>query len=179
MQMLQVKIRTWRTTFLFFASLVKKRLDLRRGSVHLDQIFNYLKIDDLITTSGQPTESEFELIKQAGFQTVVNLAPHDVENSLSDEPALLRRLSLDYIHIPVDFRNPTETDFSAFCSVLDELRDKKVWIHCAANMRVSAFFFRYRTEKLGVDASLAKDDLNQIWEPFYYWKPFMSGTLKN
>ncbi|MAI94412.1 MAG: phosphatase [Halieaceae bacterium] len=177
--MLQVKLRTWRTTLLFFGSLVKKRLGLRPGSVRLDQIFNYLKIDDLVTTSGQPSECEFELIKQAGFRTVVNLAPHDAENALSDEAALLRRLSLDYVHIPVDFSNPTETDFSAFCRVLDELREKKIWIHCAANMRVSAFFFRYRTEKLGVDSSLAKHDLNQIWEPFDYWKPFMSGMLKN
>ena len=177
--MLQVKIRTWRTTLLFFASLVKKRLRLRPGPVALDQIFNYFKIDDRISTSGQPSESEFDLIKQAGFQTVVNLAPHGAENSLADEAGLLQRLTLEYVHIPVDFRNPAETDFSAFCDVLDKLREKKVWIHCAANMRVSAFLFRYRTEKLGVDSSLAKHDLNQIWEPFDYWKLFMSGGLKD
>ena len=37
--------------------------------------------------------------------------------------------------------------------------------------------FRYRTEQLGVDPSRAKLDLNQIWEPFDYWRPFMSGDL--
>mgnify|MGYP001182597172 CR=1 FL=1 len=177
--MLQIKIRTWRTSILFFTSLVKKRLRLSRGSVRLNQIFNYLRIDDQCSTSGQPSEGEFELIKDAGFRTVINLAPHDAENSLSDESGLLKSLSLDYVHIPVDFFKPNETDFSIFCNVMDNLREEKVWVHCAANMRVSAFLFRYRTEKMGVDRSLAKHDLNRVWEPFDYWKPFMSGDLKN
>ena len=177
--MLQIKIRTWRTSILFFTSLVKKRLRLSRGSVRLNQIFNYLRIDDQRSTSGQPSEGEFELIRDAGFRTVINLAPHDAENSLSDESGLLKSLSLDYVHIPVDFFKPNETDFSIFCNVMDNLREEKVWVHCAANMRVSAFLFRYRTEKMGVDRSLAKYDLNRVWEPFDYWKPFMSGDLKN
>ncbi|OUU06538.1 MAG: hypothetical protein CBB90_00745, partial [Gammaproteobacteria bacterium TMED30] len=99
--MLKIKIRTWRTSILFFTSIVKKRLRLRPDSVRLNQIFNYQKIDDQLSTSGQPSEGEFELIKGAGFQTVINLAPHDAENSLRDEAGLLRNLSLDYIHIPV------------------------------------------------------------------------------
>ena len=177
--MLKIKIRTWRTSILFFTSIVKKRLRLRPDSVRLNQIFNYQKIDDQLSTSGQPSEGEFELIKGAGFQTVINLAPHDAENSLRDETGLLRSLSLDYVHIPVDFLKPNETDFSTFCNVLDNLREKKVWVHCAANMRVSAFLFRYRTEKMGVDRSLARHDLNRIWEPFDFWKPFMSGDLRN
>ena len=147
--------------------------------MRLNQIFNYQKIDDQLSTSGQPSEGEFELIKGAGFQTVINLAPHDAENSLRDEAGLLRNLSLDYIHIPVDFFKPNETDFSTFRTVMDNHRAEKVWVHCAANMRVSAFLFRYRTEKIGVDRSLKKHELNRIWEPFDFWKPFMSDDLRN
>ena len=158
---------------------MQKKLRLRSDSVRLNQIFNYQKIDDQLSTSGQPSEGEFELIKGAGFQTVINLAPHDAENSLRDEAGLLRNLSLDYIHIPVDFFKPNETDFSTFRTVMDNHRAEKVWVHCAANMRVSAFLFRYRTEKIGVDRSLKKHELNRIWEPFDFWKPFMSGDLRN
>ena len=147
--------------------------------MRLNQIFNYQKIDDQLSTSGQPSEGEFELIKGAGFQTVINLAPHDAENSLRDEAGLLRNLSLDCIHIPVDFFKPNETDFSTFRTVMDNHRAEKVWVHCAANMRVSAFLFRYRTEKIGVDRSLKKHELNRIWEPFDFWKPFMSDDLRN
>ena len=158
---------------------MQKKLRLRSDSVRLNQIFNYQKIDDQLSTSGQPSEGEFELIKGAGFQTVINLAPHDAENSLRDEAGLLRNLSLDYIHIPVDFFKPNETDFSTFRTVMDNHRAEKVWVHCAANMRLSAFLFRYRTEKIGVDRSLKKHELNRIWEPFDFWKPFLSGDLRN
>ena len=178
-QMLAIKLRTWRTTFLFFSSLVRKKLRLSSGCKRLNQIFNYLKIDDNFSTSGQPSEGDFELISQAGFKTVINLAPHNVENSLKDEAGLLQSLSIEYVHIPVDFFNPKEIDFRNFCDALNQLRGQKVWIHCAANMRVSAFLFRYRTEQLGVDPSRAKLDLNEIWEPFDYWRPFMSGGLRD
>ena len=102
--MLQINIRTWRTSILFFTLLVKKRLRLRLRSVRLDQIFNYLKSDDQLSTFGHAFEDECELIRDADFQTVVNLAPHDGENSLRDEAGLLRNLSLDYVHIPVDLQ---------------------------------------------------------------------------
>ena len=73
---------------------------------------------------------------------------------------------------------PNKTDFSIFRTVRENHRAEKVWIHCAANMRVSAFLFRYGPEKKGVDRLSAKHDLNRIWGPFDYWKPFMSGDLK-
>lgn len=177
--MVAIKLRTWRTTFLFFNSLVRRKFGLSPNCKHLNQIFNYLRIDDNFSTSGQPSESDFELISQAGFQTVINLAPHNVENSLKDEAGLLHGLSIEYVHIPVDFLNPKEIHFRTFCDALNKRRGQKVWIHCAANMRVSAFLFRYRTEQLGMDALQAKLDLNQIWEPFDYWKPFMSGGLRD
>ena len=177
--MLVIKLRTWRTTFLFFNSLVRRKFGFSAGCKRLNQIFNYLKIDDILSTSGQPCESDFELTRQAGFQTVINLAPHNVENFLKDEAGLLQGLSIEYVHIPVDFFNPEEIDFRTFCDALNKRRGQKVWIHCAANMRVSAFLFRYRTEQLGMDSLQVKLDLNQIWGPFDYWKPFMSGGLRD
>ena len=131
-----------------------------------------------MSTFSHPSEDECELIKEAGFQTVVNLAPHDAERSLKDEAGLFRNLSLDYVHMPVDFFKPNETDFSIFRTVRENHRAEKVWIHCAANMRVSSFLFRYRPEKMGVDRLLAKHDLNRICGPFDYWKSFISMDLK-
>ncbi|MDC2963577.1 protein tyrosine phosphatase family protein [Gammaproteobacteria bacterium] len=145
----------------------------------LSQIFNYLKIGDNFSTSGQPSESDSELISKAGVQTVINLAPHNVENSPKDEAGLLQTLSIEYVHIPVDFFNLKEIDFRTFFDALNKRRGQKVWIHCAANMRVSASLFRYCTKQLGMEALQAKLDLNQTWEPFDCWKPFMSGGLRD
>ncbi len=140
----------------------------------LEDIFNYLPISENFVTSGQPTEEQFSLIKDAGYKEVINLAPHGAENALPDEAGLLNTLGLAYVHIPVDFKNPTEQDFQNFCNALTEAGDTKVWVHCAANMRVSAFTYRYRTQVLGDDAAKAGKDMNRIWKPFGVWVEFIS-----
>ena len=71
------------------------------------------------------------------------------------------QLGLEYTHIPVDFKNPTQADFDAFVAALGEHGATKVWVHCAANMRVSAFMYRYRTQQLGLADEVARADLNK------------------
>ena len=68
---------TIKTVFGFLATLVTRYtpIDLSRKS--LEGIFNYLPISDSIITAGQPTERQFELVKEAGFLKVINLAPHN------------------------------------------------------------------------------------------------------
>ena len=80
----------------------------------LPGIYNYREISERVCTSGQPTKNQFTLIKDAGYRTVINLAPHDAENALEDESGALASLGLRYIHIPVDFANPTQADFDRF-----------------------------------------------------------------
>ncbi|WP_211173273.1 hypothetical protein [Brasilonema bromeliae] len=36
----------------------------------IEDIYNYIKISDLIATSGQPTIQEFSAIQQTGYQIV-------------------------------------------------------------------------------------------------------------
>jgi len=169
-----VALNTLKTTFGFFRTLLGKYTTIEFRSDSVQDIFNYLRISEYISTSGQPTEKQFALVKAAGFEDVINLAPHNVENSLANEAEVLSALGINYIHIPVDFGNPTDADFSEFCSVLKSLENKKVWVHCAANMRVSAFIYRYRCTVLGEQSSSAKNELSEIWEPSGVWKDFVS-----
>jgi protein tyrosine phosphatase (PTP) superfamily phosphohydrolase (DUF442 family) len=165
---------TWKTVWGYLASLFGKYTGLKAGGDSLDDIYNYVQISEHYGTSGQPTEKQFQLIKAAGFNRVINLAPADAENSLKDETALLSGLDMEYIHIPVNFVKPEEAKFKAFVEQMQANSHEKIWVHCAANMRVSAFTYRYRTEILGEDKSSAQQDLDKIWEPFGAWKAFMS-----
>ncbi|MFB1036838.1 MAG: protein tyrosine phosphatase family protein, partial [Sinobacterium sp.] len=108
-----------------------------------------------------------------GYSSVINLAPHHAENSLTDEALLVEQLGLKYTHIPVDFKNPTNEDFEKFIILMGESKSEKTWIHCAANMRVSAFIYKYRLEVLNHDAKQAEIDLKKIWEPYGVWKQFI------
>ena len=166
---------TAKTILGFLGSVLEKYTPFKISGDSVEDIYNYLEIDDNLATSGQPNEKQFVLIRDAGYQTVVNLAPNSVlENSLQNEESVLATLGLRYVHIPVDFNNPTEGDFENFVNGVQEATDQKVWVHCAANMRVSAFVYRYRCSVLGEDEQRARTDLQTIWEPFGVWKRFLS-----
>jgi uncharacterized protein (TIGR01244 family) len=165
---------TLKTSLGFMATFVERWLPKRLRADSLTSIFNYLPLSPALATSGQPTEAQLAAVKAAGFQRVINLAPHGLENSLPDEAGVVTALGMDYVHIPVDFKNPTDSDFSAFCSAMAQASDQKVLVHCAANMRVSAFLYRYRTQVLKVEPASAQQDLQRIWKPFGVWTDFIN-----
>ena len=41
------------------------------------------------------------------------------------------------------------------------------------NYRVSAFFYRYRRDVLGVDETQARAEMEQIWRPEGVWATFV------
>lgn len=165
---------TWRSALGFFWTRIRGVLGYQGRANSIDNIFNYLLVTPRLATSGQPTDIQFPLIKAQGYTVVINLAPANADNAIADEIGLLDRLGMHYIHIPIEWKNPTEKDFQDFVDSMAELEDKKVWIHCAANLRVSAFIYRYRTQVLGEDRSLARQSLEKIWQPNKIWANFIS-----
>jgi uncharacterized protein (TIGR01244 family) len=164
---------TLKTIAGYFLTLVERYTKLPLASRRLVGICNFLKIDDTITTAGQPTAAQLELVKDAGYRAVINLAPQATANALPDERAAVEALGMTYIHIPVDFQRPGESDFERFCDAMREVGGSPVFVHCAANMRVSAFVYRYRWQIRGDDRQRAAQDLHRIWEPAGVWKAFV------
>lgn len=140
-----------------------------------EMIYNWRRLDDRVTTSGQPTEQQLSDIQALGVRHIVNLGLHTHENALPDEAGSVSRLGMTYIHIPVDFQNPTAEDFAKFCSVMEQLKDVPVHVHCIANYRVSAFFYRYRRDVLGMDEGQARAEMEKIWHPEGVWAAFIDG----
>ena len=141
-----------------------------------EAIYHWRRLDDRITTSGQPTEAQLAQIRALGIQHIVNLGLHTHEKALPDEAASVARLGMTYIHIPVDFQNPTEQDFEQFCAVMEQLKGDPVHVHCIANARVSAFFYRYRRDVLGMDETRARAEMEAVWQPEGVWATFISRS---
>jgi len=141
-------------------------------------IYNWYRLDDRITTSGQPTEQQLAEIRALGVTNIVNLGLHTHEKALPDEAASVAQLDMTYIHIPVDFQNPTEQDFEEFCTVMEQLKDVPVHVHCIANARVSAFFYRYRRDVLGMDETQARVEMEAVWRPKGVWAEFVARRGK-
>jgi len=98
-----------------------------------EAIYHWRRLDDRITTSGQPTEPQLTDIHALGVRYIVNLGLHTHEKALPDEAASVHRLGMTYIHIPVDFQNSTDQDFEQFSAVMERLKDVPVHVHCIAN----------------------------------------------
>ena len=140
-----------------------------------ETIYSYRKVDDQLITGGQPTEAQLESAAAEGFRTVINLAPTNPGRSLDDEAGLVRSLGMQYHHIPVDWGNPTESDFATFEQVMQALPQEKTLIHCAANFRVTAFYSLYALKYLGWSAAQADTFRASIWQGSDYpvWEAFI------
>ena len=69
------------------------------------------------------------MIKTLGVRDVINLAPHSNDGALDDEAECLAVLAINDIYIPVDFNNPAQADFDAFCTALERLNGKSIHVH--------------------------------------------------
>jgi protein tyrosine phosphatase (PTP) superfamily phosphohydrolase (DUF442 family) len=130
-------------------------------------------------TAGQPTEEQFHAVHEAGFEAVINLALPTSDNALANEGSVVTALGMTYVHIPVDFKAPTQQDFHAFCRVMDAFSERPVFVHCAANKRVSAFVFLYRVLHKHVSRSEAEREMCAVWQPDEVWRCFIEKQLES
>ena len=107
---------------------------------------------------------------------IINLAMPEHKQSICTEGSLVTTLGMTFIHIPVPFDAPSENHYREFTGYMDALKDRKVWVHCIVNARVSAFFFRYLQEVRGFSALKAASPLLKTWMPEMdeVWKEFVN-----
>ena len=144
----------------------------------MEDIYNFQKVSDSIATSGQPTKEQLRKIKDSGYQIVVNLALPTSANALPDEKETAEGLGMQYVHIPVVWEDPKFEDVEQFFSVMTQNADKKTFVHCAANMRVSAFMYLYRRLHENLSDEEAKKNLYQIWVPNDTWQKFIEQVIE-
>lgn len=139
-------------------------------------IHNWRRLDDRVTTSGQPTEDQLALLSGLGIRHVINLGLHTHEKALPDEGASLARVGIRYIHIPVEFDRPAERDYARFRDAMALTGDDLVHVHCIANMRVSAFLYRWQREVKGLPDAEARRLMDTVWRPGGVWAAFIGDV---
>jgi protein tyrosine phosphatase (PTP) superfamily phosphohydrolase (DUF442 family) len=145
----------------------------------LSEIYNFIQISDAVATAGQPTPAQFPDIHAAGYRVVINLALPNSTNAIPDEQTLVESQGMEYVHIPVIWEEPTLVDLDRFFQVMDQNQGNPVFVHCAMNMRVSAFIYLYRVVRQGLDLEVAQQDLQQIWTPNPVWQAFIDRALQH
>ncbi len=145
--------------------------------VMLEQITAYRRWSERIASAGQPSEQQLYLLP-GSFDTVVNLGLADADYALADEAASLRRLGLEYIHLPVIFTEPRLQQWLQFAAVMEARRKQHLLVHCAANKRASVFLALYFWHQRGWPWSRAASVMHSVWRPDPIWRNFLDNCLE-
>ena len=145
----------------------------------LNTLKHYHKINDKLHTSAQPGEVDFTLLNQAGIEMVINLARADSPDAINDEAQLVQKNGMDYLNIPVDFKNPTMADLVLFFNAMTQYKDKCLLIHCAYNWRVACFVYLYRVIRQHCGDDIARQDMLTVWNPDDTWQTFIDNCLSH
>ena len=148
------------------------------GAERLEDTKNFRAVDGTLATGGQPTEQQLAVAAQSGFQVVINLALHDDPRySLKDERGCVESQGMEYVHIPVQFKSPADASLLAFFDAMEAHRGRKILVHCAANIRVTAFVGLYRVLRAGWEPEKAFELMHTVWEPNTVWEQFIASML--
>jgi protein tyrosine phosphatase (PTP) superfamily phosphohydrolase (DUF442 family) len=142
----------------------------------LQDVYRYRRVSEHMATGGQPTEAQLAQVAEAGCTTVINLGLHDADYALPDERNTVESLGMVYVHIPVIWEQPTRADLSRFSEVMQAHENEDLWIHCAANVRVTVFVALDRVVRLGWPAHHAREAVRTLSLP-QVWQAFIDETL--
>lgn len=140
----------------------------------LDSIRNFVALTPAIGTAGQPRADQFVAIAAAGYDSVINLALPGHPDAIDDEGRRVAELGMTYIHLPVPYDAPRPEHVRRFCDLLECLRDRRVFVHCIMNYRVSAFLYLYRVHVLGNDPAQARSPIFDRWQPEPAWRALLA-----
>lgn len=137
---------------------------------------NTHRVFDWLWTSGQLSAQDIAALPALGIGAVINLALPTSSNALPGEAELVTRQGMAYIQIPVEWERPELHQLEQFFATLGAFQHRKVWVHCARNMRVSAFIYLYRRLCLNDSEEDAMHPMREVWVPNEAWQEFIRNA---
>jgi protein tyrosine/serine phosphatase len=123
---------------------------------------------DGLYRGGQPTTKGFQLLKQKGIKTIVNLRAED-----NSEAPIVENLGMNYIHIPVDQVRPwsklPEAAIAKYFELVNNPANYPMFFHCRRGAdRTGAFAAMYRMALQQWDAERAYREARDIGMRWYF-----------
>jgi len=142
----------------------------------MKHILNYIKVDKNISTSGLLSKKQIKQIAKKNFDVIINLSEDD-DRSLNNENKIVTKNGMVYIHIPISWANPQQDRMNLFLHILDAFikQNKKVFIHCMKNYRVSVFIYRYKKDIL--KQKNVKFIAPKEYKPNKVWKKILKSKI--
>ena len=123
----------------------------------VEEIENYFRVSETVSTGGQPTPEQVLALGRARFRAILNLR-EDGEFDAKAEAEAASDARLTYIRIPVKGSDPHDAEVGEFLHVTDDPANFPLFIHCASGNRVGAFWLIRRVLRDGrtFDQALAE-----------------------
>ena len=124
-------------------------------------IRNFMRVNDQFCTGGQPRLEHLQKLKDEGVKAIINLRPRG-EHRAAEEETKAKELGLRYFNIPVVFGEPKEEQATEFLKITDDPENRPAFIHCAAAIRVGAFWMIRRVLRDGWTVEAAEEEAKKV-----------------
>jgi len=124
-------------------------------------IRNFIRVNKEFCTGAQPRLEHLEMLKKDGVKAIINLRQRS-EHRAAEEEAKANELGLRYFNIPVAFGDPKDEQVTEFLRITDDPENRPAFIHCAAGIRVGAFWMIRRVLRDGWTLDAAEKEAEQI-----------------
>lgn len=149
--------------------------DAQEDSTHSGPVMNYHRVDDRLVTGGHLLDGGVTTLKEQGVKVVIDVR----DDSPSGEKERYAEQGIEWINVPVEWRDPKEKDFERFSEVMREHQDDHVLVQCQANYRASGMTYLYRVVVEEVPEDEAAVDMYAVWNPDDYdtWREYIAEIL--
>lgn len=124
-------------------------------------IRNFLKVNEEFCTGGQPRVEHMEKLKAEGVKAIINLRPAG-EHRAAEEEEAAKKAGLRYFNIPVVYAEPKDEQVVEFLKITDDKANRPAFIHCAAGIRVGAFWMIRRVLRDGMTIEAAEEEAKKV-----------------
>jgi uncharacterized protein (TIGR01244 family) len=132
-----------------------------QSQTEVPPIRNFLKINDQFCTGAQPRPEHLAKLKADGVKAIINLRQPS-EHRAEEEEAEAKKLGLRYFNIPVIYGNPKDEQVDEFLKITDDTANRPAFIHCAAAIRVGAFWMIRRVVRDGWTIEKAEEEAKKV-----------------
>jgi uncharacterized protein (TIGR01244 family) len=109
------------------------------------RILNYNRLTPTIATSGAINEGGVQLLKEEGFQSVLDLRTR--EEGTAEEAEKVTAAGMSYSNIPLGKASPTAAEIEQFAENIENPERGPLLIHCASANRVGTIWAMYRVHQ--------------------------------
>ena len=106
-----------------------------------------------LVTGGQPTAAQLEAFRAAGGEVVLDIRRPQEPRPL-DEVAVMQRLGLEYVVVPVSAATLSDATLERILGILRTAQGRATLFHCASGNRVGAALIPY----LVLDQAMEEDE---------------------